>query len=218
MKFREEAPGVDMEVEQPLAHLISHMVSGVYAQIAIKIHGDDLDTLQQLSEQVKTDTSVRARSDAANRGTHSTDGGIAYSPADLMILRFMDLQGLTWLRFVQTALQGEVVSQVLEGQRRFDLHGATGRKLSDGLRESSDDCESTCQTTADKSNCVSWLNIGEGSRTQRDQSRKRSPPHRDSLQHSGSRPGQCGGRDSAASSTGKVVHAGRLLCRIRRSV
>jgi Cu/Ag efflux pump CusA len=38
-----EVPGVAIEVEQPLAHLISHMVSGVYAQIAIKVHGDDLD-------------------------------------------------------------------------------------------------------------------------------------------------------------------------------
>ncbi len=44
---------MDIEVEQPLAHLISHMVSGVYAQIAIKIHGDDIDTLQRLSDQVK---------------------------------------------------------------------------------------------------------------------------------------------------------------------
>ncbi|MFM7138057.1 MAG: efflux RND transporter permease subunit, partial [Planctomycetota bacterium] len=40
-----EVPGVAIEVEQPLAHLISHMVSGVYAQIAIKVHGDDLDAL-----------------------------------------------------------------------------------------------------------------------------------------------------------------------------
>src|SRR6056297_4174124 len=49
----EGAPGVDIEVEQPLAHLISHMVSGVYAQVAIKIHGDDLDTLLALADQVE---------------------------------------------------------------------------------------------------------------------------------------------------------------------
>lgn len=53
-ELRDEVPGVDIEVEQPLAHLISHMVSGVYAQIAIKIVGDDLDTLQQLSERVRS--------------------------------------------------------------------------------------------------------------------------------------------------------------------
>ncbi|MBM4077607.1 MAG: efflux RND transporter permease subunit, partial [Planctomycetes bacterium] len=32
-----EIPGVEYEVEQPLAHLISHMLSGVTAQIAIKV-------------------------------------------------------------------------------------------------------------------------------------------------------------------------------------
>ena len=51
--LREEVPGVDIEVEQPLAHMISHMVSGVYAQIAIKVHGDDLDTLLASAEQIK---------------------------------------------------------------------------------------------------------------------------------------------------------------------
>ena len=52
-RIHDEVPGVDIEVEQPLAHLISHMVSGVYAQIAIKIHGDDLDQLLSLAEKVK---------------------------------------------------------------------------------------------------------------------------------------------------------------------
>ena len=116
----EEAPGVDIEVEQPLAHLISHMVSGVYAQIAIKIHGDDLDTLQQLSEQVKqTLQSVPGLTPPIIEPIRQTE--------ELHIrLRSDDLafHGVTRAyvaQIVQTALQGEVVSQVLEGQRRFDL-------------------------------------------------------------------------------------------------
>lgn len=116
----EEAPGVDIEVEQPLAHLISHMVSGVYAQIAIKIHGDDLDTLQQLSEQVKqTLQTVPGLTPPIVEPIRQTE--------ELHIrLRSDDLafHGVTRAyvaQIVQTALQGEVVSQVLEGQRRFDL-------------------------------------------------------------------------------------------------
>ena len=119
-ELREEAPGVDVEVEQPLAHLISHMVSGVYAQIAIKIHGDDLDTLQQLSEQVKqTLQSVPGVTPPIVEPIRQTE--------ELHIrLRSDDLafHGVTRAyvaQVVQTALQGEVVSQVLEGQRRFDL-------------------------------------------------------------------------------------------------
>ncbi len=48
-----EVPGIDIEVEQPLAHLISHMLSGVTAQIAIKVHGDDLETLRRIGNQIK---------------------------------------------------------------------------------------------------------------------------------------------------------------------
>lgn len=116
----DEVPGISVEVEQPLAHLISHMVSGVYAQIAIKIFGDDIDKLQELSENVK--------------GTIQQIDGITppviepiKKTEELHIeLRTDDLAfyGITRgyvASVLQTALQGEVVSEVLEGQRRFDL-------------------------------------------------------------------------------------------------
>ena len=115
-----EVPGVSVEVEQPLAHLISHMVSGVYAQIAIKIHGDDLNTLQRIAEQVKsTIQNIDGITPPVIEPIRQTE--------ELHIrLRTDDLafHGITRAyvaNIVQTALQGEVVSQVLEGQRRFDL-------------------------------------------------------------------------------------------------
>lgn len=119
-ELRDEVPGVDIEVEQPLAHLISHMVSGVYAQIAIKIHGDDLDTLQQLSERVKsTVQSIPGITPPVVESIRQTEElHIGLRSDDLA------LHGLTRAyvaQILQTALQGEVVSQVLEGQRRFDL-------------------------------------------------------------------------------------------------
>lgn len=119
-ELREDAPGVDIEVEQPLAHLISHMVSGVYAQIAIKIHGDDLDTLQQLSEQVKnTLQSVRGVTPPIVEPIRQTEELHIQLRSD--DLAFYGLTRAYVAQILQTALQGEVVSQVLEGQRRFDL-------------------------------------------------------------------------------------------------
>ncbi|MDA1230637.1 MAG: efflux RND transporter permease subunit, partial [Planctomycetota bacterium] len=116
----EEAPGVDVEVEQPLAHLISHMVSGVYAQIAIKIHGDELDTLQQLSEQVKTTLqSVPGVTPPIIEPIRQTEELHIQLRSD--DLAFHGVTRAYVAQIVQTALQGEVVSQVLEGQRRFDL-------------------------------------------------------------------------------------------------
>jgi CzcA family heavy metal efflux pump len=119
-ELREEVPGVDIEVEQPLAHLISHMVSGVYAQIAIKVVGDDLDVLLMSADRVK----------AAIRDipglTPPVIEPVRQSEELHIRLRPDDLAKYALTReyvgkVLQTALQGEVTSQVLEGQRRFDL-------------------------------------------------------------------------------------------------
>jgi HME family heavy-metal exporter len=119
-ELRDEVPGVDIEVEQPLAHLISHMVSGVYAQIAIKIVGDDLDTLLSTAEKLKTTIKD------VPGVTPPVIEPIQQTPELHIRLRPDDLAryGLTREyvgRILQTALQGNVTSQVLEGQRRYDL-------------------------------------------------------------------------------------------------
>ena len=118
--LRDEVPGVDIEVEQPLAHMISHMVSGVYAQIAIRIYGDDLDVLQRLAEE------SRAAIQDISGLTPPVVEPMRQTPELQIRLRGDDLAfyGLTRAqaaRILQTALQGEVVSEILEGQRRFDL-------------------------------------------------------------------------------------------------
>jgi CzcA family heavy metal efflux pump len=119
-RIGQEVPGVDVEVEQPLAHLISHMVSGVYAQIAIKIYGDDLDTLLTLAGQVKS-----AIAEVPGL-TPPIVEPIQMTPELHIQLRGEELalHGITRqyvASVLQTALQGQVVSEVLEGQRRFDL-------------------------------------------------------------------------------------------------
>jgi HME family heavy-metal exporter len=118
--LREEMPGVDIEVEQPLAHMISHMLSGVSAQLAIKIHGDDLDMLGRTAEQVR----------AAIAGTAGLSPPVieAQRQADELHIRLIPEQLAFYgvhrdyvADFVRAALRGEEVSQVVEGQRRFDL-------------------------------------------------------------------------------------------------
>lgn len=115
-----EVPGVAIEVEQPLAHLISHMVSGVYAQIAIKVHGDDLDALVRTAERIRRSTeTVPGLTPPVVEPLRKTEELHIRLRAD--DLAFYGLTREAVARIIQTALQGEVVSQVLEGQRRFDL-------------------------------------------------------------------------------------------------
>ena len=119
-ELKDEVPGVYIEVEQPLAHLISHMVSGVYAQIAIKIFGDDLDELQKLANQSKTIIQeVDGITEPIIEPIQRTEElHVQLRAADLA---FFGMTRSYVAEVLETALQGRVVSQVLEGQRRFDL-------------------------------------------------------------------------------------------------
>jgi len=116
----EDIPGVVSSTEQPLAHLISHMISGVKAQIGIKLFGDDLDVLRNKAEEMKqriagvqglTDVVIEQQTNIPQLRIELNRVGLTQyglRPADVMEL-------------VETAMNGKVVSQVLLGQRTFDL-------------------------------------------------------------------------------------------------
>jgi CzcA family heavy metal efflux pump len=113
-------PGVEIEAEQPLSHLISHMLSGVNAQIAIKLFGDDLDKLRELAGQVR-DVIVDVPGvtpPIIDPQERVDELHVVLRPDDLS---FYGLSREYVADFVQTALKGEAVSEVLEGQRRFNL-------------------------------------------------------------------------------------------------
>ena len=116
----EDIPGIVTTVEQPLAHLISHMVSGVKAQVGIKIYGDDLNILRQKAQEMA----------AAMRDVEGVKGLLVEPQVEIPQLRIelnrdkLMQYGLTPVyvnEYVQTAMNGEVVSEVLLGQRTFDL-------------------------------------------------------------------------------------------------
>lgn len=119
-QLKDGLPGVQVEVEQPLAHLISHMLSGVTAQIAIKVYGDDLDTLRQVAERIKAKIgSVAGISSLAIESQRQiNEMHIRLKPEQLT---YYGLDRSYVAEFIGTALRGESLSQVLEGQRRFDL-------------------------------------------------------------------------------------------------
>ncbi|HEY0982097.1 efflux RND transporter permease subunit [Schlesneria sp. T3-172] len=119
-KELDEIPGIEYEVEQPLAHMISHMLSGVTAQIAIKIFGDDLDVLRQKAEQIKV-----ALADVPGLLPPVVEAQQLIPQLRIELKREqLALYGLSVGQvneFIETAMNGRVVSSILDGQRTFDL-------------------------------------------------------------------------------------------------
>ena len=118
--LRANVPGVEFEADQPLAHLISHMLSGVQAQIAIKVYGDDLGRLQRIANEIKT-----AIADVPGLTPPVVDPQEIVDELHIVLrpddLAYHGLSRRYVAEYVETAMKGEVISHVLEGQRRFDL-------------------------------------------------------------------------------------------------
>jgi HME family heavy-metal exporter len=115
-----DIPGIVTSVEQPMAHLISAMLSGVQSQVAIKLYGDDLDTL-------------RTKGQAMKRAIEGTPGvkDLMLEPQVTIPQLRIELDRHQLARFgltpgdvtghIETAMHGKVVSDVLIGQRTIDL-------------------------------------------------------------------------------------------------
>jgi len=127
-----DIPGIVTAVEQPLAHLISHMLSGVKAQVAIKLFGDDLDELRRQAEGMKA-----AIADIEGIRDLQVEQQVVIPQlrieADGKKLKTFGLQRSDVNEFVETAMQGEVISQVLDGQRTFDLMVRLGEEFREDL-------------------------------------------------------------------------------------
>ncbi|MEX2309641.1 MAG: efflux RND transporter permease subunit [Pirellulales bacterium] len=116
----EHVPGVVFSAEQPLQHLISHMISGVKAQIGIKLHGDDLTVLRARADEIKA-----AIDDVPGVTDLLVEQQVEIPQLQIQTRREeLARYGLTVAdvnEFVETAMNGRTVSEVLQGQRTFDL-------------------------------------------------------------------------------------------------
>lgn len=112
--------GASITIGQPIGHRIDHMLSGTRANIAIKIFGTDLTTLHNLSNKVKQ----------AIEGTRglvdlSVEPQIQIPQVQIKANRDMlGKYGITigeFTEFTDVAFAGEKVSEIYEGNKRFDL-------------------------------------------------------------------------------------------------
>jgi CzcA family heavy metal efflux pump len=115
-----DVQGVNLNVGQPLAHRIDHILSGVQAQIAIKVMGTDLDQLRATAKRVHE---VAAGVPGVTDLFLEPQVLVPQIHVDLDRERLAEL-GLApgvLARELEIALGGHDVGQILEGERAFDL-------------------------------------------------------------------------------------------------
>ncbi len=116
----DQIPGIGVNLGQPISHRIDHLLSGVRAQIAVKLFGDDLTTLREKAEEI--------------RGAMASVPGIVDLQVEKQVLipqlhvRIDREQAKKYgvmvgevAEYGELAMNGLTVGQILEEQRTYDL-------------------------------------------------------------------------------------------------
>ncbi|MBN9300681.1 MULTISPECIES: efflux RND transporter permease subunit [Dysgonomonas] len=113
-------PGISVEIGQPISHRIDHMLSGTKANIAIKIFGTDLNKLFSLGNEIKSKIEGIDGVADLNVEQQVERPQLKIVPKRELLSKY----GITlpeFTEFVTTMLSGEVVSQVYDAGKSFDL-------------------------------------------------------------------------------------------------
>ena len=116
----ENFPGVIVSVGQPIQHRLDHLLSGVSAQVALKLFGPDLDTLRQKAEEIRSVISeIRGVADLWIEQQVQVEQ-LQIRVKRLEAARYgLRVEDVT--HFTESAFKGEAVSQVIQGQRQYAL-------------------------------------------------------------------------------------------------
>jgi cobalt-zinc-cadmium resistance protein CzcA len=116
----EKMPGVLWNFSQPIADNMEEAVSGVKGQLAVKVYGDDLKTLEEKGDQiVETMRKIPGIEDLGLFrviGQPNLNVTVDRDAAARFGINVADVQDA-----VQTAVGGNALTQVLQGEQRYDL-------------------------------------------------------------------------------------------------
>ncbi len=131
-----QIPGIALNVGQPISHRLDHLLSGVRAQIAVKLFGPDLAVLRAKAAEIQA-----ALAGVPGVVDLQTEKQVLIPQLAISVRR--DRARLYGLRAgeiteqLETALNGRVVGQVLDGERTYDVfvrYGDAARRDVDAIR------------------------------------------------------------------------------------
>ncbi len=113
-------PGVEFNFTQPMAMRLDEVVSGVKADVAVKVFGSDGATLERLGEQIRRVLAGVPGSADLQVEVFSGGAQIEIAVDRAKTARYgLNVEHVREL--IETAVGGAVATQVLDGSRRFDV-------------------------------------------------------------------------------------------------
>ncbi len=115
-----QLPGNNYEFTQPIQMRMNELISGVRADVAIKLYGDDLERLVEVGKRIE---------EVAKSVDGAADVKLEQATGQPLLTVIPDRQALARYGMnpggvqetVATAIGGEVSGQLFEGDRRFDI-------------------------------------------------------------------------------------------------
>ena len=113
-------PGISINIGQPISHRLDHLLSGVRAQIAIKVFGNDLMELRKYAQQIKATLGQVEGVVDVQVEKQQLIPQLRVTPRE-DALRFYGLQRGEVVEDLEIFYQGKTVSQILDNEKRFDV-------------------------------------------------------------------------------------------------
>ena len=117
-KLSANLPGMQLVMAQPISDRVDEMVTGVRSDVAVKVFGDDLETLKRLAgdiaiaaNKVKGARDIRVERLTGQQYLNITVDRQAIARHGLNAADIHDV--------IETAIAGKVATEIYEGERRF---------------------------------------------------------------------------------------------------
>jgi cobalt-zinc-cadmium resistance protein CzcA len=111
-------PGVTVALTQPIAQRVNEMVTGVRADIAVKIFGDDLNTLKETADAIaRVASGIQGARDL--RVEKITGQQYLQIAIDRQAIARVGLNVSDIHEKIEMAIGGKVATEIYEGERRF---------------------------------------------------------------------------------------------------
>ncbi|MCS6204905.1 efflux RND transporter permease subunit [Shewanella baltica] len=127
-------PGVNFNFTQPIQMRVSEMLTGSIGDVAIKVFGNDIDTLGLLTSQIQQ--LVNATSGSVDVKMAMIEGSPFINlTLDNELARGFGMSTMEFARYLKSQLEGVIVTEVLQGKKRTPVLMANNQSHLSSINE-----------------------------------------------------------------------------------